>query len=65
VGPQEAVGLGEVHPFQQMRVAGRVATAIRSPATHPLVDPADRLDQGLGSLDGAERRGRQEGAGAL
>ena len=65
VGAQEAVCLGDVHPRQQVRVAGAVGAAIWGPAAYPLVDPGNRRNEGLRVADGGERRGRQEGAGAL
>jgi len=65
VGSQRAVGLGDVHPPEQVRVAGHVETSIRRPPADPLVDPADTPDDRLGVLHGAERRGRKERAGAL
>ena len=65
VGDEEAVDLGDVDPAQQVGVARGVRPSVGGGPTDPLVDGADPGDDRLGVLDGAERGGREEGAGAL
>ena len=57
---EEAVGLGDVDPAQEVRVGGAVGPTAVVATPHPLVDRADPGDGGLGVLDRAERRRREE-----
>ncbi len=65
MGAQEAVGLRDVHPGQQVRVRGRVRAPVGRGPVNPLVDCLDPIDRFLRVADPAERRDGQEVTGPL
>ena len=65
MGEQEAVDLGDVHPFQEVRVRGAVRPAVGGDPVDTLVDPAHPVHRALRVGGGAERRHREERTGAL
>jgi hypothetical protein len=64
VGGEEALHLRDVHPGEQLRVAGEVADALRRRPAHPVVDAAHPGDGRGGVVGGPEGGEGQEGAGA-
>jgi len=65
VGEKEAVDLGDVHPFEQMRIRRAIRPAVGGDPMDTLVDPAYPVDRTLRIGGGAERRHRKERTGAL
>ena len=62
---QEAVGLRDMHPAEQMRVVGPVRLAVRAGAPDMTVDTADTFDGVVRIFGGTVCGGGQEGTGAL
>jgi hypothetical protein len=62
---EEAVGLRQVHPAEQVRIVRPVRHAVRAGSRDVPVDAADLVDGALRVAGGAEGGGREEGTGPL
>jgi hypothetical protein len=47
MGAQEAVGFGDVNPFQQVRIGGLIPPAVGGDPLHPPVDTTDPINGAL------------------